>query len=200
MIFKLIEKLAFRKAFSYRLWIEVRQTIFKQMNFQNCTSVGNFEKWLSLRITFPTFARKMVENVDSLFFCLTLSVLYYLCMCFKHTNAQLLLVNFNRIVWTNWLENWSDSIESQTNKKLTQFYSILFFLYRNETYFSPCKVRFLLSLFFHFYYLVGLHLFTELAVGLGDLLQSEKKVPYALHYKPRFVYFLPHFQRTFLCF
>ena len=54
--------------------------------------------------------------------------------------------------------------------------SILFFLYRNETYFSPCKVRFLLSLFFHFYYLVGLHLFTELAVGLGDLLQSEKKV------------------------
>ena len=77
VIFKFIEKLAFRKAFSYRLWIEVRQTIFKQMNFQNCTSVGNFEKWLSLRITFPTFARKMVENVDSLFFCLTLSGLLF---------------------------------------------------------------------------------------------------------------------------
>ena len=140
MIFKLIEKLAFRKAFSYRLWIEVRQTIFKQMNFQNCTSVGNFEKWLSLRITFPTFARKMVENVDSLFFCLTLSVLYYLCMCFKHTNAQLLLVNFNRIVWTNWLENWSDSIESQTNKKLTQFYSIL--LVQKWDIFQPLQSTF----------------------------------------------------------
>ena len=25
-------------------------------------------------------------------------------------------------------------------------------------------------------------------------------IPYARHYKPRLVYFLPHFQRPFLCF
>ena len=30
--------------------------------------------------------------------------------------------------------------------------------------------------------------------------KSKSNIPYARHYKPRLVYFLPHFQRPFLCF
>ena len=44
------------------------------------------------------------------------------------------------------------------------------------------------------------------SVNFGDVLFSAGTIsyylyiPYARHYKPRLVYFLPHFQRPFLCF
>ena len=32
------------------------------------------------------------------------------------------------------------------------------------------------------------------------ILSNSSEIPYARHYKSRLVYFLPHFQRPFLCF
>jgi hypothetical protein len=35
---------------------------------------------------------------------------------------------------------------------------------------------------------------------LLEIVRGHTYLPYARHYKPRLVYFLPHFQRPFLCF
>ena len=80
-------------------------------------------------------------------------------------------MNFSRIVWTNWLENWSDSTESQTNEKLTQFYSPVY----KWNIFQPLQSTFSAKPFLPFL-LVGLHLCMQLAIGSCDLAQPEKKV------------------------